>query len=297
LIVVLMLSFGVVAQTTNQPSTDQNRDQVDGAPSSTSPFLPQEGLSFIASRNNFTNLVPLLDAAFGSSSNSGFGSSSSGAGTDNTGDWGNNIGLPTAGGGFSGPGMGYAGFGGNQIVGSPCPVCHPSNRSAAADVVNFAMIQAAITAATEGFGSVFAEFAELGGIQITGFNALGAADGMAVPVAAGPIVYRGLAAGEDPAAGLVARAPGAGNSVASHIAGKRASQWISTTKSLDVALSKYGQNGVVAIDLSKIATPFVDVSGGIPGYSQSIMISRWATNAQEVLILNEVPASAITRLK
>jgi hypothetical protein len=58
-------------------------------------------------------------------------------------------------------------------------------------------------------------------------------------------VYRGLAAGENPAAGLVARAPEAANSVASHVAGARSSQWISTTRSLDIAIGKFGKNGVV----------------------------------------------------
>jgi RHS repeat-associated protein len=43
------------------------------------------------------------------------------------------------------------------------------------------------------------------------------------------VVYRGLAQGEDPTTGLRARAPGAGNSPVSHVAGQRQSQWISTT--------------------------------------------------------------------
>jgi len=107
------------------------------------------------------------------------------------------------------------------------------------------------------------------------------------------IVYRGLAAGEDAAAGLVARAPEAGNSIASHVAGQRASQWISTTKSLDIAMSRFGQNGVVAIDLSKVSGTVVDVSAGIPGMSPKFMLSRWAIKTQELLIQGEIPANAI----
>jgi hypothetical protein len=107
------------------------------------------------------------------------------------------------------------------------------------------------------------------------------------------IVYRGLAAGEDAAAGLTARAPGIGNSVASHVAGARASQWISTTRSLEIARARFGQYGVVGIDLSKVSGTVVDLTRGIPGLSSSTMLSRWAVNAQEVLILNEIPAEAI----
>jgi len=79
------------------------------------------------------------------------------------------------------------------------------------------------------------------------------------------VVYRGLAEGEDAAAGLTARAPGADVSPMSHVAGKGASPWISTSKSLDVATSKYGKFGVVGIDLSKVSGDIVDVSGGVPG--------------------------------
>jgi hypothetical protein len=95
----------------------------------------------------------------------------------------------------------------------------------------------------------------------------------------------------------MARAPGAGNSVASHVAGQRASQWISTTKSLEVAQSRFGQHGVVAIDLSKVPGTVVDVSGGIPGLAPNTMLSRWAAKMQEVLIQNAVPAKAITVIK
>ena len=81
--------------------------------------------------------------------------------------------------------------------------------------------------------------------------------------------------------------------MASHVAGARASQWISTTRSLDFATSRFGQYGVVGIDLSKVRGTVVDLTGGIPGLSSSTMLSRWAVNAQEVLILNEILADAI----
>jgi len=110
------------------------------------------------------------------------------------------------------------------------------------------------------------------------------------------IVYRGLAKGEDASAGLFARSPGAGNSVASHVAGARESQWISTTKSLTVAETKFGANGVVAIDLSKVTTQVVDVSAGIPLMSPTTMLSRWAIKAEEVVIQDYVPAEAIMSL-
>jgi hypothetical protein len=49
----------------------------------------------------------------------------------------------------------------------------------------------------------------------------------------------------------------------------------------------------VGIDLSKVRGTVVDLTGGIPGLSSSTMLSRWAVNAQEVLILNEILADAI----
>lgn len=105
------------------------------------------------------------------------------------------------------------------------------------------------------------------------------------------VVFRGLAEGEDPAAGLTARAPGADVSPISHVAGKVESPWISTSKSLEVAMNKYGKFGVVGIDLSKVGTDVVDVSGGFPGMPG--MLSNWARLDQEVLIRDFVPPEAI----
>jgi RHS repeat-associated protein len=106
----------------------------------------------------------------------------------------------------------------------------------------------------------------------------------------GNFVYRGLAKGEDPALGLTARSPGAGNSEISHVAGKIDSQWISTTKDKATAIEKYGQNGVVRIDLNKVNTTVSDVSQGIPNGGR---MSNWAKRDQEVLIKDHVPAEAI----
>jgi RHS repeat-associated protein len=109
----------------------------------------------------------------------------------------------------------------------------------------------------------------------------------------GGIVYRGLAEGEDAAVGLVARNPNAGNDIVSHIAGLRDSQWISTTKSLEIAQEQFGEFGIVRIDLSKVASKVVDASAGIPGMPSNYMLSRWAQAAQEVLIQGSVPKDAI----
>ena len=56
---------------------------------------------------------------------------------------------------------------------------------------------------------------------------------------AGNIVYRGLAEGENPAEGLVARDPGAGNDITSHIAGRRSSRCISTIRSAQANTYSY----------------------------------------------------------
>lgn len=105
------------------------------------------------------------------------------------------------------------------------------------------------------------------------------------------LVYRGLAEGKNIANGLSARMPGIGNSPVSHVAGKFQSQWISTTKDINVALERFGKNGVVVIDLSKVTNEIVDLSKGIPGYSG--MLSNWAIKAQEVLVKDYIPPEAI----
>ena len=114
-------------------------------------------------------------------------------------------------------------------------------------------------------------------------------------VAGENFVYRGLADGEDAANGLSARAPNAGNTPASHVAGKRASQWISTTKCKATAMQKYGKGDVVRIDLNKVANQVVDLSGGLPG--KPGMLLNWAIKDREVLIQYYVPPDAIELIK
>jgi hypothetical protein len=105
-----------------------------------------------------------------------------------------------------------------------------------------------------------------------------------------------MAAGEDPAEGLSARAPGIGNSPASHIAGARQTQWISTTKDLAIARDVFGENGVVQIDLSKVPGTVIDVSEGITGLPRNAMLSNWARKFKEVLVQDFIPPDAIRSL-
>jgi len=106
------------------------------------------------------------------------------------------------------------------------------------------------------------------------------------------IVWRALGEGEDPAIGLTARAPWQTDvSPLSHVAGKRLTPWISTSKLPSVAFEKYnGGHGVVAIDLSRIASRVEDVSGGILGGGR---FSKYAQRDQEVLIHQFIPPDSI----
>lgn len=106
-------------------------------------------------------------------------------------------------------------------------------------------------------------------------------------------LYRGLAQGDRPAEGIFARSIVVRNTPISHVAGQRASQWISTSKSLDVAM-RFGRHGVIEIDASKLATGTVDFSSGIPGVRGRL--SNWARAAQEVLVLDSIPPEAIIRV-
>ena len=105
-------------------------------------------------------------------------------------------------------------------------------------------------------------------------------------------VYRALAEGEDPSKGLKARNPEANVSPLSHVAGKRDSQWISTTKDKSIAVDKYGLggHGVVEIDLKKVNNRVEDVSGGFPGKGR---LDAYAKKDKEVLIEKSIPAEAM----
>ena len=131
----------------------------------------------------------------------------------------------------------------------------------------------------------------LTGVGFAGMAEMAAVSGMK---SGGVFVYRGLAKNENIAVGLFARSPGLGNSPISHVAGKAATQWISTTKSLSVAMNKFGEFGVVQINLAKVTTPIVDVSMGFFKRSQ---MSNWAKKDQEVLIQDFISPAAIERIQ
>jgi hypothetical protein len=110
----------------------------------------------------------------------------------------------------------------------------------------------------------------------------------------GNYVYRALAEGDDISNGIHARDPLANNSGTSHIAGKKQSQWISTTKDKSVAFDKYDSGfGVVRIDLNKAKTGVLDYSKGI---GQKGMLNNWALKDKGVLIQHYIPKSAIKRV-
>ena len=145
---------------------------------------------------------------------------------------------------------------------------------------------AAFSFATAGLGMIAVETAE----------GIAAAKGVAAAGSDSGYVYRGLRHGEDVAAGLFARAPGANTSVMSHVAGKKMSCWISTTKDATIAFSKYNRDGcgVVQIDLSKLSNEFIDVSSG-EGLRGRMKF--WSIRDVEVLVRDFIPADAIEVLK
>jgi hypothetical protein len=53
-------------------------------------------------------------------------------------------------------------------------------------------------------------------------------------------------------------------------------------------------SGVVAIDVSKLVTMVVDISGGVPGAEPGSKLHTWAREDQEVVIQLMVPASAVS---
>jgi hypothetical protein len=107
-------------------------------------------------------------------------------------------------------------------------------------------------------------------------------------------VYRGIAEYEDPSKGLVARNPNANITPALHTAGHPDSQWISTTLDETIARNKFGQYGVVEIDLKKIPKEnVVNMSKGIGNPD----IDNICIGEREVLIQYFVPPSAIRVLE
>ncbi|WP_158237995.1 RHS repeat-associated core domain-containing protein [Emticicia sp. TH156] len=108
----------------------------------------------------------------------------------------------------------------------------------------------------------------------------------------GRYVYRALSKTDDITEGLSARSPGTPTKPISHVAGKKESQWISTTKDKATAVEKYNKegNGVVKIDLKKVKTEVKDISGGI---DKGGRMSNYAKKDKEVLIKDYIPAKAI----
>ncbi|MDP0929477.1 hypothetical protein Q0601_20015 [Paracoccus onubensis] len=108
-------------------------------------------------------------------------------------------------------------------------------------------------------------------------------------------VYRALATGEDISKGLFARCCTANISPEVHVGGARDSNWMSATKDPTVAHGKYNQgNGVVSIDLCKVKSEVVDISGG-HGFINEF-IADMAIEDAEVLIKGYVPPDAIRLL-
>ena len=109
-------------------------------------------------------------------------------------------------------------------------------------------------------------------------------------------VYRGLSETDlgtlKDGKGISAKNPNANNSAASHVAGKKDTRWISTTKDESIAKNKYGKNGYAEIDLNKVKSDKVDISKGFSGQPKS-RITNYAKKDKEVLIEKEIPQNAI----
>ncbi|MDM5179742.1 DUF4150 domain-containing protein [Massilia sp. DJPM01] len=110
--------------------------------------------------------------------------------------------------------------------------------------------------------------------------------------------YRVIRPDEDPAAGLFPKDPAATYKPEGHVLhGSRpgfASQFISATKSLAVAQTWAAQTGnrIVEIDLDQVNGSVIDVSGDCSPL-KGRTAKAWANKSQEVLILGNVPPSAL----
>ena len=109
------------------------------------------------------------------------------------------------------------------------------------------------------------------------------------------VVYRALSKDDDIEKGLLAKNPKANNTEQSHIAGKKDTQFISTTKDKKIAEEKYNKDGygVVEIDLSKVDEEVIDVSNGIHNTLTSKRHQNYAKKDAEVLIKKNIPKDAI----
>jgi hypothetical protein len=115
------------------------------------------------------------------------------------------------------------------------------------------------------------------------------------------IVYRVIRAEEEPVLGLFAKNPSATYSAEGHIInggrGSWASQYISTTKNLDVARAWAARSGnrIVGIDLSAVTGRVLDFSTGAG--LRGVTAQNFARASAEVLIEGHVPSSAILWVK
>ncbi|HJT59619.1 MAG TPA: RHS repeat-associated core domain-containing protein, partial [Ktedonobacteraceae bacterium] len=117
------------------------------------------------------------------------------------------------------------------------------------------------------------------------------------------LLYRVLRADEDPAIGLLSKDPNAAESIINHVlnGGKEGfeSQFISTTKSLQVALkwAAKGGNRIAEIDASKVLGDIIDISTregtAANGISFPSRAYSYAISSREVLIAGSIPAEAI----
>jgi len=106
---------------------------------------------------------------------------------------------------------------------------------------------------------------------------------------------------EDPSVGLTPKDPTANVSVDEHVRfGSRPgfeSQFISTTKNLDIARAWAARSGnrIVSIDLSQVDSPIIDLST-YQDRAYYLLDSKgrgYAMRSEEVLINGDVPASAL----
>ncbi|OCC04178.1 hypothetical protein BA190_14965 [Labrys sp. WJW] len=114
-------------------------------------------------------------------------------------------------------------------------------------------------------------------------------------------LYRVIRPDENPDVGLVARNPNAAYTPTGHVLnGSKpgwASQFISTTKDLDVArkwAEKTG-NRIIAIQPSKIQGIIIDTTQ--PGVMKGVTAKNFANSSQEVLIQGVIPREAISAIK
>jgi RHS repeat-associated protein len=163
--------------------------------------------------------------------------------------------------------------------------------------------QAAVGPGQDTVENVADGLTEAGTLGILAFPGAGEVDEV-VPLAVDDanIVYRVIRPDESPALGLFAKNAAADYTVEGHVLnGSRpgwASQWISTTRDVEVAQTWAARTGnrIVTIDLSLTSSPFVDLSSaaGRAAFLRGITARNFAAASSEVLIRGSVEPAAIT---